>query len=133
MTNQQSSSVYEGGCHCGAVRFRVKITCFEAIDCNCSICRKKGFLHLIVPPEQFTLIKGEDALTTYRFNTKTAQHYFCRICGIHPFYRPRSHPDHIDINIHCIDNIELSQFKIQPFDGENWEENITQIQGNVKE
>lgn len=128
MINDSSSTIYEGGCHCGAVRFQVKITTFEVIDCNCSICRKKGFLHLIVPPEQFTLIKGEDALTTYRFNTETAHHYFCRTCGIHPFYRPRSHPNHIDVNVRCLDNLELSQFKIQPFDGVNWEKNVEQIQ-----
>jgi hypothetical protein len=133
MTNIQSSAMYEGGCHCGAVRFRVAITSFEAIDCNCSICRKKGFLHLTVPPEQFTLIKGEEALATYRFNTQIAQHYFCRICGIHPFYRSRSHPNHIDVNVRCIENVQISQFKIQPFDGENWEENVAQIRGNFQE
>ncbi|MGK7932866.1 MAG: GFA family protein [Microcystaceae cyanobacterium] len=133
MANLQSSSIYEGGCHCGAVRFRVTITCFEIIDCNCSICRKKGFLHLIVPPEQFTLIKGEEALATYHFNTGIAQHYFCRTCGIHPFYRPRSHPNHIDVNVRCLDKIELSQFKIKPFDGGNWEENVAQIQGSLPE
>ncbi len=80
---------YEGGCHCGAVRFRVMVDQHKADDCNCSICRKKGFLHLIVPPEQFTLLQGADVLTTYNFNTGVAQHTFCRICGIHAFYRPR--------------------------------------------
>ena len=118
---------YEGGCHCGAVRFRVVVYQHKVEDCNCSICRKKGFLHLIVPPEQFTLLKGEDALTTYTFNTGVAKHLFCRICGIHSFYRPRSHPDHIDVNVRCLDGDVLSQFQIIPFDGVNWEENVHKI------
>lgn len=88
---------------------------------------KKGFLHLIVPPEQFTLLKGADSLITYTFNTRIAKHTFCRICGIHPFYRPRSHPDSIDVNIHCLDGDVLSRFHIEPFDGANWEENIHKI------
>ena len=118
---------YEGGCHCGAVRFRVIVYQHKVEDCNCSICRKKGFLHLIVPPEQFTLLSGEDALTTYTFNTGVAKHLFCRICGIHPFYRPRSHPDYIDVNVRCLDGDVLSQFQIIPFDGVNWEENVHKI------
>lgn len=115
---------YEGGCHCGGVRFRVVVYKHEADDCNCSICKKKGFLHLIVPPEQFTLLSGEDVLTTYTFNTGVAKHTFCRICGIHAFYRPRSHPDQIDVNLRCLDGDVISRFKIIPFDGANWEESI---------
>jgi hypothetical protein len=119
--------VYEGGCHCGAVRFQVVVDKYKADDCNCSICQKKGFLHLIVPPEQFTLLQGADVLTTYKFNTGVAQHLFCRICGIHPFYRPRSHPDWIDVNVRCLDGNALSDFEIVPFDGANWEENIHKL------
>lgn len=118
---------YEGGCHCGAIRFRVVVDKHEGIDCNCSICQKKGFLHLIVPAEQFTLLSGNDFLTTYTFNTGVAKHNFCRICGIHPFYRPRSHPDGFDVNIRCLDGNVLSKFRILPFDGSNWEENIDLI------
>ena len=99
----------------------------RAIDCNCSICRKKGFLHLILPPEQFTLLSGAELLTTYIFNTRTAKHNFCSICGIHPFYQPRSHPDKIAVNIRCLDSDVLSRFRIVPFDGANWEENIHQL------
>lgn len=115
---------YLGGCHCGAVRFRVAVDKHEASDCNCSICKKKGFLHLIVPPERFTLLSGEDVLTTYTFNTGTAQHTFCRICGIHSFYRPRSHPQHFDVNVRCLDSDAIEHFQILPFDGVNWEENV---------
>jgi len=91
--------MYEGGCHCGAVRFRVAVDKHEAADCNCSICHKKGFLHLIVPPEHFTLLSGEDVLTTYTFNTGIAKHTFCRICGIHPFFGNILAPDRIPINL----------------------------------
>lgn len=115
---------YSGGCHCGAVRFTVTVDKHEASDCNCSICKKKGFLHLIVPPERFTLLSGEDVLTTYTFNTGTAKHTFCRICGIHSFYRPRSHPDQFDVNVRCLDSDAVSQFQILPFDGVNWEQNV---------
>jgi hypothetical protein len=121
---------YEGGCHCGAVRFRVVVDNHKADDCNCSICRKKGFLHLIVPPERFALLQGDDVLTTYKFNTGVAQHTFCRICGIHAFYRPRSHPNCIDVNVRCLDGNVLSDFEIVPFDGANWEENIHKLRQN---
>ncbi|MBD1828052.1 GFA family protein [Microcoleus vaginatus GB1-A2] len=115
---------YFGGTRCGAVRFRVAVDKHEASDCNCSICKKKGFLHLIVPPERFTLLSGEDVLTTYTFNTGTAQHTFCRICGIHSFYRPRSHPEQFDVNVRCLDSDAIKHFQILPFDGVNWEENV---------
>ncbi|MBW4613561.1 MAG: GFA family protein [Desmonostoc vinosum HA7617-LM4] len=119
--------VYNGGCHCGAVRFQVVVDKHKADDCNCSICNKKGFLHLIVPQEQFTLLQGGDMLTTYTFNTGIAQHKFCRVCGIHSFYIPRSHPDCIDVNIRCLDNNVVSNFEIVPFDGQNWEQNIDKL------
>jgi hypothetical protein len=130
MTKNQESVIYEGGCHCGAVRFQVVVDRYEVYDCNCSICRKKGFLHLIVPQEQFKLLQGQDLLTNYSFNTQVAKHLFCRICGIHSFYYPRSHPNGIDVNIRCLDQDVISDFKIIPFDGANWEDNISQINFN---
>ena len=116
-----------GGCHCGAVRFRVLVRTFEALDCNCSICRKKGFLHVVVPPEDFQLVTGDDAMTTYRFNTGAAKHYFCATCGIHPFYEPRSHPGSIDVNARCLDGEALARFRVVAFDGQNWEANVEKI------
>lgn len=127
MKNCQALNTYQGGCHCGRVRFEVIINKYEAIDCNCSICSKKGFLHLIVPSENFTLLQGNDYLTTYTFNTKIAKHTFCRVCGIHAFYQPRSHPNSIDVNIRCLDEKIISKFDIKAFDGANWEKNIDQI------
>jgi hypothetical protein len=77
-----------------------------------------------VQPEHFTLLSGEDVLTTYTFHTGIAKHTFCRICGIHPFYRPRSHPDRFDVNVRSLDSDAISQFRIVPFDGVNWEQNV---------
>ncbi|MGC1780669.1 MAG: GFA family protein [Xanthobacteraceae bacterium] len=81
-------------------------------------------MHLIVPPEQFELVSGKDALTTYRFNTGTAQHTFCATCGIHPFYVPRSDPDKIDVNVRCLDGVDVGALKPHLFDGRHWEEAI---------
>lgn len=122
-----STHTFTGGCHCGAVRYLVTVEQLAAIDCNCSICTKKGFLHLIVPRSQFTLLQGSDALNTYTFNTGIAQHHFCRHCGIHAFYQPRSHPDSYDVNVRCLDGKVLDLFMISPFDGQHWEDNVHQI------
>ena len=112
----------QGGCHCGRVRFRVTADLDQVTVCNCSICSKKGFLHLIVPREQFELLSGKDDLVTYEFNTGVAKHMFCKTCGIHPFYVPRSDPDKIDVNARCIDDIDLDGLSVNFFDGKNWEE-----------
>jgi hypothetical protein len=86
------------------------------------MCTKKGILHLIVPPEQFQLLSGKDDLTTYEFNTRVAKHTFCKHCGIHPFYVPRSDPDKIDVNARCLDGVDLGAFEKTRFDGQHWEE-----------
>ena|SRR5437870_11928268 len=117
----------QGGCHCGRVRFWVDIDSFEALDCNCSICAKKGFVHLIVPKERFGILQGSADLSVYTFNTGTAKHTFCRTCGIHPFYTPRSHPDGVDVNVRCLDGDAMSRFRVSPFDGANWEANVDRI------
>jgi hypothetical protein len=122
-----SSHTFEGGCHCRRVRFRVRTDELEAIDCNCSICVKKGFLHLIVTKDAFELLSGESDLTTYTFNTGIAKHTFCRVCGIHAFYTPRSHPDGIDVNVKCLDGEAHARFTVKKFDGAEWEENVEQI------
>ncbi len=118
---------FEGGCHCGRVRFRVETRETVALDCNCSICAKKGYLHLIVPPEAFTLLAGADDLATYTFNTGVAKHHFCKTCGVAPFYRPRSHPGWYDVNVRCLDEGAARGFEVRPFDGERWEENVGSI------
>jgi hypothetical protein len=112
---------YEGHCACGRVRFRVEGDLDATVECNCSICAKKGFLHLIVPPADFELLSGADELTTYQFNTGTAKHTFCRHCGVHPFYTPRSHPDKVDVNVRCLVGVDAWSLTPKPFDGQNWE------------
>ena len=117
---------FEGGCHCGAVRFRIRLPSRTALRCNCSICAKKGFINIIVPAEDFELLQGEGNLVTYRFNTKVAEHQFCSICGIHSFSRPRSHPSDYDVNGRCLDD-GVDGFEITPFDGKHWEQNVGSI------
>jgi hypothetical protein len=115
--------IYQGQCHCGAIAFEVEAPAdLEAEDCNCSICRMTGFQHLIVPESKFKLLSGDDKITTYQFNTGVAAHTFCKICGIKPFYTPRSNPDGIDINVRCLTTRPQS-LKLMPFDGQNWELN----------
>lgn len=130
MSKEQKRITSQGGCHCGAIRFQVIIDRWKVLECNCSICRKKGFLHLIVPPENFTLLQGENFLHIYTFNTGVAKHSFCRNCGIHSFYTPRSHPNWIDVNIRCLDKDLNAEFEIVPFEGTNWETNVSKIQDN---
>ena len=117
---------YDGGCHCGRVRYRITADLSGVISCNCSVCTKKGFLHLIVPRSHFELLSGSDDLSTYEFNTKTAKHYFCRHCGIHSFYVPRSDPDKIDVNVRCLENVDVDGLVPALFDGQNWERAIAQ-------
>ena len=115
---------YEGGCHCGRVRFRAQIDFAETAigECNCSICTKKGILHVPVAKERLEVLQGADELTCYRFNTGTASHTFCRHCGIHPFYNPRTDPENYSVNARCLDDYDPA--RMQPrrlFDGQNWE------------
>ena len=112
--------VHRGGCHCGAVVFEVDAPAsIEALDCNCSICSKSGFLHLIVPRVRFRLLRGEDALTDYRFGSSVAIHRFCKHCGIKSFYIPRSNPDGVDINVRCLDQSTIAELHASLFDDRN--------------
>lgn len=112
--------IVRGGCHCGSVRFSADVPAgARLLDCNCSICRKAGFLHLIVPQELFRLESGAEVLTEYRFNTGTARHLFCRLCGVKSFYHPRSHPHGISVNANCLD--ERIDLPVDGFDGADWE------------
>jgi hypothetical protein len=113
---------HRGGCHCGRVRFEVIAPArIDVGDCNCSICSKSGYLHLIVPRSRFKLLSGGDALTTYEFYTKTAKHLFCSVCGIKAFYVPRSHPDGYSVNARCLDEGTVEHMTIRRSDGKNWE------------
>ncbi len=119
---------HTGGCHCRAVRFR-----FEAPErvlaheCNCSICAKSGYLHLIVPAARFSLLVGAESLREYRFGTGAARHLFCERCGIKSFYVPRSNPDGYSINLRCVDAGSIASIDVEPFDGRNWEQNAGRL------
>ena len=115
----------KGGCHCGAVAFEVLAPDdIEVEDCNCSICAKTGYLHLIVPKERFRLLRGQDALTTYEFNTRAAKHMFCKRCGIKSFYVPRSHPNGYSVNARCLEPDAIRSMRVRKFDGQNWERHM---------
>jgi hypothetical protein len=108
---------HRGGCHCGAVAFEVDAPASMTVsECNCSICRMSGYLHLIVPRARLRLLRGADSLSTYTFNTGTAQHLFCRVCGVKSFYVPRSNPDGYSVNLRCLEPATLGQVTIEPFD-----------------
>ncbi|MGH6988247.1 MAG: GFA family protein [Caulobacteraceae bacterium] len=123
MSGADAAAWRAGGCHCGKVRFEVLLAePAAAVSCNCSMCAKTGFLHLIVPESRFRLLSGAEALTEYRFNTATARHLFCRVCGVKGFYRPRSHPDGWSANARCLD--EPLSLDVTPFDGRDFEAHI---------
>jgi hypothetical protein len=115
---------YTGGCHCGEIRFAVTGKLEDLAECNCSICRRTGFIHWEVEPEHFSLIGDEAAIETYQFGTMTSRNHFCRRCGISPFRRSRTGPDMIDVNVRCLDDVQLEGLQIEPFDGVNWEETM---------
>ncbi len=122
---------YQGGCHCSDVRFNIKLQTSleyqEVISCNCSLCEKLGYLHLIIPKHDFSLSTDWENLTNYQFNKKIAKHFFCKTCGIKSFYQPRSHPNCWSINVRCLDGFCKFNLKVENFNGKNWEQNIHTI------
>src|ERR1700733_11667086 len=113
---------HTGGCHCGRVRFEVIAPAkLEVADCNCSICSKFAYFHLIVPADRFKLISGREALSTYSFNTHIAKHFFCATCGVKSFYVPRSHPQGDSGKGPRIGRGHIGLISIKPFDGREWE------------
>ena len=122
-----------GGCHCARVRFEVDGAPHEVVECNCSICARKGYLHWIVPRAAFRLVAGDDDLSTYRFGTGVAQHRFCRHCGVASFYVPRSHPDGIDVNARCLDGVDAVSLPRRAFDGRDWERSVDALRRQMGE
>ena len=116
---------HQGGCHCGRVRFEVEApAAIQVAECNCSVCSRTGYLHLIVPKSSFRLLQGEESLSIYTFNTGVAKHFFCKVCGIKSFYVPRSDPDGVSVNARCLDPGTVTRMDVRPFDGRNWEASI---------
>jgi len=119
---EESFVRHRGACHCGRVRFEVDAALdIDALECNCSICSKSGFLHLIVPRSRFRLLQGSEDLIRYTFNTGVAKHLFCKTCGIKPFYVPRSNPDGYSVNVRCLDSATIGHVNVSSFDGKNWQ------------
>jgi hypothetical protein len=118
-TSDQSDAVNRplrtctGSCHCGAVRFEIDTDFPELTMCDCSICRRKNALMVKVHESRFRLLAGDDALTEYLFHTRTARHFFCRICGIYPFHRKRVTPDYFGINVHCLHDFDPAGMPIR--------------------
>jgi len=113
---------HAGGCHCGRVRIQALAPPdLELLECNCSMCARSSYLHLIVGADEFRLLAGTDDLVEYRFGSGVAKHRFCRHCGVKPFYVPRSHPDGYSVNARCLDPATVTSMKVRSFDGRDWE------------
>lgn len=119
---------HRGTCHCGAVAIEVEAPAhLEAFECDCSMCERTGFLHLIVPARRMRLLRGADSLSVYSFNTHVAQHYFCKVCGCRPYYVPRSNPNGFSVNARCLDKASITELVVRPFDGKNWERQAQEL------
>lgn len=127
-------ALHTGGCHCGSVRFEVRAPSRLTVsECNCSMCSRSAYLHLIVRKSQFRLLQGEEFLTTYTFNTGTARHLFCSVCGVKSFYVPRSHPDGYSVNARCLDEGTVDGIIIEPINGREWEKQYPEGRGKLPE
>jgi hypothetical protein len=115
------AKTYQGGCHCGAVRYETTADLGRTFSCNCSICQKRGATLAFTPADQFTLLAGEDALNDYQFGRRTVHHLFCRTCGVGSFGRGQM-PDGspiVAINVRCLDDIDLGELSPTLFDGKS--------------
>ncbi len=107
----------KGSCHCESVQFAVSAEVSELTTCDCSICTRKNALMIKVHESEISILKGEELLSTYTFNTNTAQHYFCSICGIYPFHRKRVTPDYFGINVYCLSDFNFQALSVRKTDG----------------
>ncbi len=110
---------YEGGCHCGAVRYRVTMALQGVVTCNCSICQKSGTMLAFAPESRFELLSGADALADYQFGKKRIHHLFCTRCGVRSFSRSqgRDGTPTVAVNVRCLDGVELEKLPTRQFDG----------------
>ena len=114
---QGELKTYKGSCHCGAVRFEAQTTLSPALRCNCSLCRRKGAVMAAVDPEHFKLLSGEESLSLYQSGTRIAKHYFCKLCGIYTFHRPRTNPNIYRVNVGCLDGVDALGLEVGLNDG----------------
>ena len=111
--------MFNGSCHCGAVRFVVDSVIAELTTCDCSLCAKRNAVMAKVPERALTVLDGEEMLTLYEWNTRRAKHYFCRRCGIYVFHRKRAAPDHFGVNIFCLDGFDVESVPVRATEGAN--------------
>lgn len=110
---------FDGSCHCGTVQFRVNAAITEITTCDCSLCKMRHAVMLKVPEQALTILKGEQDLTLYKWNTRRAKHYFCKHCGIYVFHRKRSAPDHFGVNVFCLQGFDLHSVPVRATEGAN--------------
>jgi len=115
---QGEMQTHRGACHCGRVQFEVRSTLAPAARCNCSLCKRRAAVMTRVPAESFRLLSGEEFLSLYQFNTGVAKHYFCKVCGIYTFHRPRVAPDLYGVNVGCLEGVDPLSLQTGLIDGE---------------
>jgi hypothetical protein len=122
MPQMSEATMHSGGCHCGKVRYQVKLDLSKpVVSCNCSMCGRSGTLLTFVPATEFTLQSGEEVLTDYQFNKRHIHHLFCSVCGIKSFARgagPDGKPM-AAVNARCLDAVDLAQLKVSQHDGKS--------------
>ncbi|MGO4704674.1 GFA family protein [Microvirga sp. 2MCAF38] len=113
--------MHKGSCHCGKVAIEVETNLEQVIECNCSICSRKGYLLTFVPRAALNVIRGEDELATYTFNSHTVQHRFCKTCGCAPFGEGKMPTGEAmaAINVRCLEEFDRATLNITPFDGKS--------------
>lgn len=113
MNETRPLATFAGSCHCGAVRFEIESDFPELTTCDCSICRRKNALMVRVHESKFRLLSGEEYLSEYQFHTRTARHFFCKVCGIYPFHRKRITPDNLGINVFCLEGFDPEGIRVR--------------------
>lgn len=123
---------FQGSCHCGAVTFEFEAPdAVDVTDCNCSLCAMTAYEHVFIDKADLRFLSGQDALVSYQFGSKTADHLFCGTCGIKPIYQPRSHPKAWSVNARCVEGLCVA--RRVSFNGQNWDENISTLHADLSE
>jgi hypothetical protein len=119
-TNSTEPITINGSCHCGAIQFTVALSegFASARRCTCSICRMRGAVAVTSTPENFHIAQGAGKLASYQFNTNTAEHHFCSVCGIYTHHKRRSNPNQLGVNVACLEGVSPFDFhELRVYDG----------------
>jgi len=108
---------YKGSCHCGQITFELISDLAPARRCNCSLCQRKGAVMVTAKDDSFRITSGAQYATLYQFNTMTARHYFCKICGIYTHHNPRTDPNLTRVNAGCLDGVDPLLLETELIDG----------------